>query len=153
MCKCIVSGNNYIVSHRDNADLMIMSIHTHSCIHHICTQWCLGVCASTCHSPCPVWGKHALRCNKNRKPRVPLSQDQRLFESSLSDLQGEGTQRRLNLRPLSCRMSLSRTFVFTQVPGWSLNQIPLTCSGDACSGRDGVCYLPEVMLCLPKDYV
>lgn len=53
-----------------------------------------------------------------------------------------------------CRMSLSGTFVFMQVPGWSLNQISLTCSQDACRlRRDGSLFcaridrLPAKRLC------
>lgn len=43
----------------------------------------------------------------------------------LSTPQCAWTYCRLNLRQLSRRMSLRRKFVFTQVSGWSLHQIPL----------------------------
>lgn len=91
---------------------------------------------------------------KEKELPVPMGCDRRLFKSALSDLQGSRTQPRLNLRPLSCRMSLSGTFVFMRVPGWSLNQISLTCSQDACRRhRDGSLFcaridpLPAKRLC------
>lgn len=126
----------------------------------------MSACVSSpaAHSPCllfqpfshpaPFEKMHFQVSQKEKELPVPMSCDRRLFKSALSDLQGARTQPRLNLRPLSCRMSLSGTFVFMQVPGWSLNQISLTCSQDACRlRRDGSLFraridrLPAKRLC------
>lgn len=104
-----------------------------------------SVCFSSLSLILPCLRKHTLGCNEKKKPPVPRSRDRRLFKSPLSDLQGARTRPRLNLRPLSCRMSLTPAFVFKQVPGWSLNRIYLACSGDVCSRRGGGCSVPGVI--------
>lgn len=90
--------------------------------------------------------QNTLRCNKKAEALFfcffALEQRSEIIQASppprcpaplppvppLSDLQRARTQSRLNLWQLTRRMSLSHTFVFTQVPGWSLNQIALACS-------------------------
>ena len=106
--------------------------------------------SSPCHSPCPVWGNTLTGVIKKLSCLCPWAEIGDYSGLRCQIYGGARTRRRLNLRPLSCWMSLSRTFVFTQVPGWSLNQILLTCSQDACRSRDGVCSVPGVMLCLPR---
>lgn len=129
-----------ILAIRTSKPLILTLVHIHT-VHTVLSTW---------HSPCPAWGNALSGVIKKLKLPLPLRWDWRLFKSPLSDLQGARTQRRLNLQQLSHRMSLSRTFVFTQVSGWSLNQILLARSQDACYSRVGVCSVPGVILCLPR---
>lgn len=66
------------------------------------------------------------RCRKH--PHVMKSWSSLCPWAEIEDLstpQCAWTYCRSNLRQLSRRMSLRRSFVFTQVSGWSLHQIPL----------------------------
>lgn len=123
---------------------------------HSGLKWCASSTQYTSTQrllPQPVFHSNTLRCKINKLNKIKKIKSQTSFFlfcpwaenrdcSSLpttillpagqlhppSDIQWARTHLRLNLWQPTRWMSLSPTFVFTQVPGWALNQIVLACS-------------------------